>query len=224
MGLRLLDVVAIDGPASAGKSTVAKAVSRLLNYTFLDTGAMYRAIAFGAVSAGITTDNLDRLRDYLNRVHLEIFPGTEIMRLELNGRDVTKAIRQTEVAKHASDYSMLSDVRQFCSRMQRKFGEKGQVVCEGRDMGTVVFPDARWKFFLTASVDERARRRFSELKSRGGNPKLETIRKNIQARDNQDSSRKLAPLKIAADAIRIDTTGMDCNKVIESIIQHVTSH
>jgi len=223
MGLIFLDIVAIDGPAGAGKSTVARSVARRLKYTFLDTGAMYRAIALGAVRRNIAITDNQGMTEYLNELQLEVFPENEMMRLELNGEDVTEAIRQPEMSKYASDYSVLPKVRELCSRLQREFGEKGGVVCEGRDMGTVVFPDARWKFFLTASVDERARRRCSEEETRGQKSSFKDVLTSIKARDYQDSQRKLAPLKSADDAIDIDTTNMTLEQVIDTIIEHIAS-
>lgn len=223
MGLARLDIVTMDGPAGAGKSSVARTVARQLGYTFLDTGAMYRAIAYGAVAAGICRDDTSGLEKYLSGVNLQIQPGTDLMRLALNGTDVTELIRSPEMGQHASNYSTVSAVRTFCSRMQRQFGETGRVVCEGRDMGTVVFPDARWKFFLTASVDARAKRRWLELKQKGEPAEIEAIKKAIASRDDQDSGRAIAPLKPADDAHIVDTTEMSFEMVVRWILDHVTS-
>lgn len=216
-----IDVVTIDGPAGAGKSTVARTAARELGFTFLDTGAMYRAVALGAVEAGIGLKDDGALRRYLADLDLTIVPNPEVMILRLNGRDVTRDIRQPEMGQYASDYSTLSPVRAFCSRQQREFGRRGRVVCEGRDMGTVVFPDARWKFFLTASVAERARRRWAELRDRGEDPDRARIEQAIRERDRQDSGRALAPLKPAADAVIIDTTAMDLDAVVRAVVQRV---
>ena len=223
MGLEQLRVVAIDGPAGAGKSSVARRVARELGYMFMDTGAMYRAIALGAVKKGIGLDETDALSQYLANVELTIFPGDDVMGLKLNDWDVTNEIRSPEMGKHASDYSALPEVRRYCSGLQRKLGEAGEIVCEGRDMGTVVFPDARWKIFLTASSEERARRRWQELVDRGETPDLLGLKNAIEERDAQDSGRKLAPLKPADDAVILDTTKLKLHQVVSAIITHVRS-
>jgi len=217
----MLDVITIDGPAGAGKSTVARAVARQLKYTFLDTGAMYRAVALGAVEAGIDRSDTAALERFLSNLDVTILPDPEVMGLRLNGRDVTRAIRRDEMGRHASDYSTVAAVRRFCSTRQREFGRRGGVVCEGRDMGTVVFPDARWKFFLTASVEERARRRWQELRDRGEHPDRNAIERAIRARDLQDSERALAPLKPADDATVIDTTDMPLDAVVRCVLDRV---
>ncbi len=220
-GNEMIDVVTIDGPAGAGKSTVARTVARGLGFTFLDTGAMYRAVALGAVEAGIGVSDTNALTRYLAELDLVIVPNPEVMELRVNGRDVTRAIRRPEMGQYASDYSTLPAVREFCSRRQREFGGRGRVVCEGRDMGTVVFPDARWKFFLTASVAERARRRWAELRDGGEDPDRVEIKRAIRERDRQDSERALAPLKPAGDAVIIDTTELSLDEVVAQVIGRV---
>jgi CMP/dCMP kinase len=221
MGLEKLDIVAIDGPAGSGKSTVAKGVAERLGYSFLDTGAMYRAVAYGALSRGIPVEETCVLQGFLNRLDLTIRHEKDGMRLFLDGMDVTDGIRKKEMGQYASDYSKLPSVREYCSRLQRQFGQSGRIVCEGRDMGTVVFPDARWKFFLTASLEERAFRRWKELKDKGETITRDDIENSLKKRDYQDTNRDLAPLKPADDAVIIDTTDMTIEDVILKIVEVV---
>ncbi|MGB3975074.1 MAG: (d)CMP kinase [bacterium] len=221
MGLEMLNIVTIDGPAASGKSTVAGLVAEKLGYAFLDTGAMYRAIAFGALENGIPAEESGGLHAYLEDADLEIHYQNKVMHLVLNGRDITQLIRHKDMGQHASDYSKLHSVRVFCTDLQRRLGQSGKLVCEGRDMGTVVFPGARWKFFLTASLEERAIRRWRELKTKGENISLEEIKNSLMLRDLQDSNRALAPLKPADDAHIIDTTEMQIDGVVEKIVEVV---
>ena len=221
MGLDMLQIVTIDGPAASGKSTVAKLVAKKLKFQFLDTGAMYRAVAFGALENGITAEESSELRAYLKGMQLEIHYENSVMHLVLNGRDITQLIRHKDMGQHASDYSKLHSVRVFCTDLQRQLGQSGNLVCEGRDMGTVVFPDAEWKFFLTASLDERAFRRWKELKEKDQGITLEEIKNALKQRDFQDANRSIAPLKPADDARIIDTTKMEIDEVVEKIVEVV---
>jgi CMP/dCMP kinase len=218
MGLDLIDVVTIDGPAGSGKSTIARSVADTLSFRFLDTGAMYRAVALGAVKKGIAVSDTDALAEYLEHLNLNIHYSDNTMNLVLDGRNVTDEIRQPGMSRHASNFSANKAVRNLCSSLQRQIGMSGKIVCEGRDMGTVVFPDARWKFFLTASVEERARRRWKELREKGQNISLMLVKDDIEYRDLQDSNRKLAPLKQASDARIIDTTNMTIQCVTNKIV------
>ena len=221
MGVKKVDIVTIDGPAGSGKSTIARIVAKHLDYMFLDTGAMYRAVAYGALRMEIATSDFAGLKAYLESTTLDIRYESDCMRVFLDQQDVTEIIRQPEMGQHASDYSRVQAVREFCTLLQRRIGLRGRIVCEGRDMGTVVFPEARWKYFMTASVSERAVRRWRELVGRGESVDLEAIQDAIEKRDFQDENRMLAPLKPAADAIILDTTYMTIQEVVNRIITDV---
>ena len=216
-----IDVVTIDGPAGSGKSTVARAVAKSLDYTFLDTGAMYRAVALGALNSNLRPEFDTNFNKFLENLDLSFQTSKQSMMIILDGRDVTQEIRRPDMGKWASDFSKLEAVRHFCSQKQRDIGCNGKVVAEGRDMGTVVFPDAKWKFFLTATLEERAKRRWLEERSRKNNSNYERVREWMQRRDTQDSNRKLAPLKPAQDARIIDTTDMQIHDVIIAITSQI---
>jgi CMP/dCMP kinase len=194
-------IVAIDGPAGAGKSTVARAVARALGFTYLDSGAMYRAVALALLEQGGTAS--DRAEE------LEIELGERVI---AGGRDVSDAIRSQEVAEGASRVATNEKVRQALVRKQRALLERGDWVAEGRDIGTVVAPDAQVKVFLTASQDERARRRASDLGA-----DTETVLRDQALRDAQDRSREHSPLVLAPDAVELDTTGLAVDEVVERI-------
>ncbi len=212
-------VVAIDGPSGAGKSTVAKAIAKKLGYFYLNTGAMYRAVALFLKEKGFNPGE---------KIPPEIFNSVSLDfdnegNIYLNGENVSGKILSPEISKLASDFSKYPEVRKFLTEQQRKIGSSRPSVLEGRDIGTVVFPDAEFKFYLDASPEERAKRRYEQLKEK--NPdlqiSLEEILKQQLERDRQDSSREIAPLKKADDAIYIDTTGMEIEDVIEKILEIV---
>ncbi len=221
MGLALLEVVTIDGPAGAGKSTVARKTALALNYGYLDTGAMYRAIAYGAVNRGISSSDFHRIQEYLREIILEMVFQVDGLTIKLDNIDITDEIRRPEMSRIASEYSAIKSIREFCSIRQRQIGEKGRIVAEGRDMGTVVFPDALWKFFLYASPMERARRRWLEQNARGYSAPYDEIHQDILDRDTQDSNREIAPLKPASDAYPIDCTELRVDEVVEIIVSQV---
>ena len=201
-------VVAIDGPAGAGKSTVARRVAERLNYAYINTGSLYRALAYAATAAGIPFSEIDQ--KFLNSCKLE-FRGAD---LYCNGKLLTSELRAPECAKGASVISANSLVRDYLMPVQRNSANGHWIVMEGRDIGTVVFPDAEKKFFVTASAEERARRRM--LQGEAG-ADFETILADIKARDERDTTRAVAPLKQAQDAELVDTTGMDIDEVVEYI-------
>jgi len=214
-------IVAIDGPAGAGKSTVAKRLAKELGYTYMDTGAMYRAFALKAARDGIDLENEDALRAALAATNIELHEDAGGPRVVLDGRDVAGEIRTPELSQSASKVSALKPVRERMVELQRAMGARGGIVAEGRDIGTVVFPGAEVKVFLTAGSDERARRRFAELKGNGKGVTLEETVAEMEQRDRRDREREYAPLRQADDAIAIDSTGMTVDEVLERIMKEI---
>lgn len=219
-------VVAIDGPAGAGKSTVTKRVADALGYLLVDTGALYRAVALAAERAGISWDDAEAVaslaRGLVRERAVELGSQTSSgFAVKLRGEDVSQAIRTASVSQGASKVSAVPAVREALLDMQRQAGAKGGVVLEGRDIGTVVFPQAEAKFFLTASVDVRARRRFDELRARGDTPELAEVQREVAERDLRDSTRPIAPLKQAKDALVIDSSVLSIDQVVARIVQRV---
>ncbi|KJB86529.1 cytidylate kinase [Paenibacillus sp. E194] len=210
--------IAIDGPAGAGKSTVARLVAQELGYVYIDTGAMYRAISLHMSQAGIQPDEAAALSNELKRVTLELKPEGERQFVILNGEDVTDAIRTSEISRLASDYAKSQVVREQLVHMQRQMATRKGVVMDGRDIGTHVLPDAELKWFITASVEERARRRYAEWKDKE-NASLETFIQEIADRDRQDETREVSPLRQAEDAVLLDTTEMAIADVVSTIVE-----
>ncbi|MBI3018419.1 MAG: (d)CMP kinase [Deltaproteobacteria bacterium] len=211
--------IVIDGPAGAGKSTVSQHLAKRLNYVYLDTGALYRAIALAARQKNIPPTNSKKLYELCCQCRISFKKMKGKQKVYLNGKDVTSALRIPPLSLLASHYSKLPLVRKALLRHQRKLGEKGGMVAEGRDLGTVVFPHAELKFFLVASLKERSKRRYLELKDKKHS--LKQIEKEIQKRDQQDRERALAPLKKAKDAIEIDTTTMTIDQVVSEMYKQV---
>ena len=217
--------IAIDGPAGAGKSTIAKAIANQLGILYLDTGAMYRAIALKALQMGILPGDRDAV--------LPILPDTDITAVNeggaqhtyLDGRDVSATIRTQEVAKGASDISAIPEVRIKLVELQRKVADTSHVVMDGRDIGSYVLPHAKYKFYITASVEERAKRRLLELQEKGQylDRDLIFVMEEIAQRDNNDSTRKFAPLVRVPDAILIDTTAMDIPTAVSAVLSLLPS-
>lgn len=216
-------VVTIDGPSGAGKSTVSKRLAERLGYTYVETGALYRAVAVVALSEGCSVDDDRRLAEICRHLVLRFERGADGPRLYANGEDITERIRTPEVTMLASAVSARPVVREALLHVQRDMGREGGVVFEGRDMGTVVFPEASVKFFLDAEPGERALRRYRELAERGEATSLTEVQKAMEKRDRDDSNRALAPLKSADDAIRIDSTCLDVEQVVEAMLQHIRS-
>jgi len=214
--------IAIDGPAGAGKSTIAKSISKLLGIIYLDTGAMYRAVALKAINSGIDTKDEEKLSSLVENIDIKIeYKGNE-QRVILEGKDVTELIRTPEVSIGASDVSAIPKVRLKMVELQREIAANNDVVMDGRDIGTFVLPDAKYKFFLTASIEERARRRYEELIARGmKDAKLKDVMKDISYRDKNDSTRAFAPLVKAEDAIEIDTTYLSISEVVDRILSYI---
>jgi cytidylate kinase len=208
--------VAIDGPAGAGKSTVAKAVAERLSIEYIDTGAMYRAVGLKMLAEGIGTGTADaeRRARMLSETEIDFANG----RIYLDGRDVSGDIRTEEISKMASESSALPEVREKLVALQRAMGERKNVLMDGRDIGSNVFPDAEFKFFLTASPRERARRRCFDLRQKDETVEFENVLKDIEQRDHNDSHRALHPLAKADDALEIDSTNISANEVTEMIL------
>jgi len=207
-------VVAIDGPAGAGKSTVAKALALRLGYTFLDSGALYRAGAWAALRRGIGWSDGHALGQLIHDLDIRFDGRDDANHITVDGEDVTDEIRRPEISEGASQVSAFVEVRAGLLALQRRIGASGRVVAEGRDMGTVVFPDARAKFFLTAPVEERARRRTSELAEKKRPQDFDVVLAEMLLRDQRDSTRAVAPLRRAEDAIEIDTAGLTPEEVV----------
>lgn len=212
--------IAIDGHSSTGKSTVAKALANRLNYVYVDTGAMYRAVAFFALSENMVRENRvdkEKLIAKLDDIHLKFrkTDGQKPAHIFLNGEDIESEIRSLEVAKIVSEVAAISQVRSKLVLQQQQMGKSGGVVMDGRDIGTVVFPDAELKIFMTASADVRARRRFDELQAAGKQASYDEVYANIVERDHIDSTRQDSPLRQAADAVLVDTSTMDREEQLE---------
>ena len=213
-------IVAIDGPAGAGKSTVTRQVARKLNLLFLDTGAMYRAVTWLVLESGVEIEDEPAIAELVHRCQIELIPQKDRLGISINGRDVTAEIRSSAVTANVSAIAAQPVVRQHLVEQQQAYGRSGGVVAEGRDIGTYVFPDAELKIFLTASVKERSQRRQLELQQQGqGDISLEQIEQEIAQRDRRDSTRSIAPLRKAADAIEIQTDGLTVEQVTEEIIR-----
>ncbi|RKX55324.1 MAG: (d)CMP kinase [Thermotoga sp.] len=210
-----MKVIAIDGPAGSGKSTVARIVADRMNMIYLDTGAMYRAVTYYLIRIGFFESKSSDICSILNSLKLE-FNDSKIL---LNGKDISEEIRSPRIDAEVSDIAKRKEVRAFLTEMQRKIAKRGNVVIEGRDIGTVVIPEAPLKVFLTASVKERARRRYLQLRSKGIETDIKKIEKEIRKRDEIDSTRKLAPLVKPRNAVEIDTTNLSVEEVVNMIIE-----
>ncbi len=200
--------IAIDGPSGAGKSTLARAVAKELNFIYVDTGAIYRTVGYCAWQSGVDAGDAAAVIALLPQIRVEMaYGGDGLQRMYLNGEDVTDAIRLPEVSMYASRVSAIPEVRSFLMDMQRSMAEKGNVIMDGRDIGTVVLPGAQVKIFLTASDEDRAMRRWGELQRRGTPEEFDKILTELRQRDHNDRTRTAAPLRPAEDAVTLDTTG-----------------
>ena len=214
-------IIAIDGPAASGKSTAAIGVAKRLGITYLDTGAMYRAVTFGLIEHNIEFENSNIIENFLEKIDIKISESSSGILLKLNGRDITREIRSEIVTKNASEVSALKSVRKSMVMIQRKMAEVGDCVLEGRDIGTVVFPNADFKFFLIADEKSRAERRLKDLKAIGEQSSVEKVMSDLMNRDHKDSTRMHSPLKKSEDAIIIDTSDLGINEVIDKIVNTV---
>jgi len=213
-------IIALDGPAGAGKSTVARKIARTLSIFYLDTGAMYRAFTLYILEGEIPLDNKGKIEEALSGFNLDLLENKVI----LNGKNVTKAVRREDVTANVSYISSLNFVRKKMVCLQRKIGKNRDIIAEGRDIGTVVFQNADYKFYLDASIEERARRRLNDEKNENKKQSIGDIIKKIKKRDDYDSTRKVSPLKKAHDAIYIDSTNMTINEVCSYIINFIKNN
>ena len=215
------NIITIDGPAGSGKSTVSRMISETLQFFYLDTGAMYRAVALQAKREGVDYTDNKKLERICENIDLNFRMGGDCNKLSLGGEDVTSAIRSPEMDMLSSKISAVKEVRDAMKALQRKMGRKGRMVAEGRDMGTVVFPDADYKFFITASQEIRAKRRFKERRDRGEKVSMAEVAEELKKRDNQDTNREIAPLRPAKDAEVVDTTALNQNEVADLILKEI---
>lgn len=209
--------IAVDGPSGAGKSTIAKAIAEKLKIDYIDTGAMYRAVGYKMLRENIAMDDLCALEAMLADTEIDFSGGN----IYLDGENINGKIRTEEISKQASDCSALGIVRAKLTEQQQKMGEKKSVVMDGRDIGTVVFPDAEYKFYITASAEVRAERRYRELIEKGQEASLEKVLADIKQRDHNDSTREINPLRKAEDAVEVDTTEMTIEEVINRICKEM---
>lgn len=220
----LVEVVTIDGPSGVGKSTISRKVAARLGYTYLDTGAMYRAVALKCQELGVGLDDGPALQRILDTLNLELLPAPtegEDVQVVLDGVNVSDRIRTPEISMLASAVSAVPAVRATLTRMQQAMGAQGKIVAEGRDTGTVVFPGAAWKFYLDATPEERTRRRVLQLRQKGVEVNAEEILVQTLKRDRDDSERTIAPLKAAPDAVHIDSTAIGPDEVLQRVLEIV---
>jgi CMP/dCMP kinase len=218
LSMRARPIVAIDGPVGAGKSTVARGVADRLAYRYVDTGAMYRSVGWAALQRGVDLRDEEAVTSVARAITIEFAPSSNGQRVIVDGINVTEAIRQPEISDAASVVSAYRGVRDAMVAVQRRLGSAGGVVMEGRDIGTVVFPDAEVKVFLDASPAERARRRHAEMKAKGVPVDFDALRRAEEARDHRDQTRTHSPLRPAPDAVVIDTTGLAVEDVVARIV------
>lgn len=202
--------IAVDGPSGAGKSTIAKAIAKKLDIDYIDTGAMYRAVGYKMLRENVALSDIDALQNMLDSTEIDFSQGN----IYLDGEIVNDFIRTPEISKQASDCSAIGIVRKKLVDLQQKMGETKSVIMDGRDIGTVVFPDAEYKFFITASPEERAKRRYEELIAKGQDVNYEQVLTDLNTRDHNDSTREITPLRKADDAVEVDTTAMNIDEVV----------
>ncbi len=214
-------IIAIDGPGASGKSTTAKILAKKMAYIYIDTGAMYRACALNTLTENINLKDNEKLAKMLEKIKVEIEYSQNGNQLFLNNINVTQRIREADITKLASEIATIGIVRAKMVDLQRKIGEKGGVIMDGRDIGTVVFPNADFKFFMVADVKTRAMRRWQEAKEKGEILNLDEVEKELIWRDNNDSKREISPLKRAIDAIPIDNSNLTIKEQVEFILQKI---
>lgn len=210
--------IAIDGPAGAGKSTVARLVADKLGYVYVDTGAMYRAVTYAVLQSGCDPEDSRAVAELAESLDLRLEPGAHGQAVHVNGVDVTHEIRSPEVSRHVSKIARIERVREMLVRLQKRMAERGGIVMDGRDIGSHVIPDAEVKIYLTADVEERARRRYREMLESGADVTLERIIADLTARDEMDRNRAVSPLVVAEGAWILDTTKMTVDEAVREIV------
>lgn len=218
---KTFQIITIDGPAGAGKSTVARSLARRMGIFYLDTGAMYRALTLKAIRQGVNMEDEDRLVDLARETRIDLQNHNGGARVLLDGEDVSEKIRTEEVTNKTFYIARAPRVREIMVRWQRAAGSKRSIVVEGRDVGTVVFPSASHKFYLDADFEERSRRRAKELKEKGRDVDEENLRQELGERDHKDLTRNASPLKKAGDAVVIDSTHLSIDEVVETMLQYI---
>ena len=216
-------IIAIDGPAGSGKSTIAKIVAEKLNFRYIDTGSMYRSVAWKSLQKNTALRDEDAVADIASKVQIELVPGNNGQLVFVDGENITDQLKVEEISRGAAIVAAQPMIRKIMTTKQRTLGKQGNVVMDGRDIGTVVFPQAEKKFFLDADPKERGRRRFVELKEKeqAKNADISTIIEQVVQRDHEDRNRKIAPLKQAKDAMLIDTTNLSIDQVVKEIIKTI---
>ncbi|PIQ90400.1 MAG: cytidylate kinase [Candidatus Omnitrophica bacterium CG11_big_fil_rev_8_21_14_0_20_41_12] len=215
-------IIAVDGPSGAGKSTVARILAKRLAFLYIDTGSMYRALTLKALENNIPSDDKNKISELARSTKIDLRNNADgSLTVFLDGKDVSLEIRKPKITQFVSDIAKIKEVRRILVGIQRQLGLRGDCILDGRDIGTVVFPDAKIKFFIDASAQERVNRRFKELKGLGQNVSEDDVSKDLSNRDKIDSTREASPLRQAADAIYIDTTGLSIEQVVEKMSEYV---
>lgn len=213
-------IIAIDGPAGSGKSTAAKNIAQKLGFTYLDTGAMYRAITFLALQKGIA-DDVNSVIEMARKISLKLKFEDGVTRVFVDGVEVTEEIRKPEVNSKVSDISKIPEVRAEMVKIQKRMGSEGNIIAEGRDVTTVVFPEADFKIFMTATLEERTRRRFKEFQEKNVNISIDEVKDNLQMRDEIDSNRSVSPLKKADDALEFDNSNINIEEELNILLDKI---
>ena len=216
-------IIAIDGPAGSGKSTIAKLVAKRLNYRYIDTGAMYRAVAWTAQKKGLSLTDETAMAELARSLKIEFVPSADGQSVLVDGENATAHLKNETVGKGAATVAAQKSVREVLVARQRQIGETGNVVMDGRDIGTVVFPQANKKFFFVADAEERGRRRYEELKSKNPDLDLKIIIEEIRQRDHEDCNRKISPLVRAEDALEVDTTRLSIEEVTDHVLKNINN-
>lgn len=218
-------IIAVDGPSGAGKSTVARILAKRLAFLYIDTGAMYRALTLKALESSVPIDDENKILELARSTKIELRNNADgSLTVFLDGKDVSLDIRKPKITQFVSDIAKIKEVRRILVDIQRQLGQRGDCILDGRDIGTVVFPDAKIKFFIDASAQERVNRRFKELKGLGQAVSEDDVSQDLSNRDKIDSTRQASPLRQAADAIYIDTTGLSIEQVVEKMSECVKNN